>query len=444
MPKRRHYSAAFVILGLLAGFVHAADLEFVAQYGRPAPAGRGNYRVFGILDGYSPAISGGNVAFGAITDGASGIYALMDGEVIVIADQLTQMPDRDLPFRFALSRGSGPSISGRNVAFVGVVIAEGEAIWTWIDGKLRRIADTSTPVPGGIGTFRNFASGNGARPSISGENVAFAGGWPREGNMQLGHGIYAYINGELRKIADTETRMPGSNQKPLNFRLLDGISPSISGENVVFSAVMPEGSTITLFAYIDGELQFIVDSRTPRPGGEEGQTLGGTAGHPDICGENIVFTTASGVYAYIDGQLEVVADDTMPAPGAKGNFLYFGGAGTAGSSISGKNVTFAASAERVGSGIYARINGKLRLIANELTRVPGREDLTFQGFSWANGVAPDISGETVVFEGTPPDGIYISPAAPGVPAISRWGMIVTALIILTAAAGILRIVRASR
>jgi hypothetical protein len=372
------------------------------------------------------------------------MYALMDGEVIVIADTLTQMPDRDLPFRFGLSGGSGPSISGRNIAFIGIVLAEGETIWASIDGKLRRIADTGTPVPGGIGTFRIFGSNDGIFPTISGENVAFAAGWPRDGPGQLGHGIYAYINGEIRLIADTNTVLPGVNRRALNFAMLGGVRPSISGENVVFAA---QGSNwVAIFAHIDGELRLIADSGTPVPG-REGRTFGGfgigNGVSPDICGEKIVFSEPLlGIYTWSDGKIEMVADIDTPAPGAEGNFLIFANANPA---ISGDNVGFAARAEGVGSGIYARIDGELRLIANEYTKVPGREDLTFAGFAQEIGVSPDISGETVVFEGAPPDGIYIScPVAPGVPTLSRWGVMVTALLILTAAAGILRFVRTRR
>ncbi len=102
------------------------------------------------------------------------------------------------------------------------------------------------------------------------------------------------------------------------------------------------------------------------------------------------------------------------------------------------------SAVGVGSGIYARIDGKLVLIANELTRVPGRKDLTFQGFARQQGAAPDISGETVVFTGSPPGGIYISPASVGIPTLSKWAVAVTAVLILAAAGAILRLVRARR
>ena len=49
-----------------------------------------------------------------------------------------------------------------------------------------------------------------------------------------------------------------------------------------------------------------------------------------------------------------------------------------------------------------------------------------------------------VFTGTPPGGIYISPASTGIPTLSKWAVAVTAVLILTAAGGLLRLVRVWR
>ena len=128
MSIRSAACAALSLVGLLPVSADAGTLGIVAQYGQAAPPGRGTYRGFGSLQGYSPAVSGRNVVFGALTSGASGMYALIDGEVIVIADTLMRMPDRDLPFGFGLSDGSGPTISGRNVAFIGRSLVDGSTI----------------------------------------------------------------------------------------------------------------------------------------------------------------------------------------------------------------------------------------------------------------------------------------------------------------------------
>ena len=52
-----------------AGDIEKTDaFRVIARYMQPAPGDTGNFRVFGKLDGYSPAISGSNVAFGSTTE----------------------------------------------------------------------------------------------------------------------------------------------------------------------------------------------------------------------------------------------------------------------------------------------------------------------------------------------------------------------------------------
>ena len=116
----------------------------------------------------------------------------------IAATNVTIVPGtEDVTFRnFGTLEGGSPSISGENVAFI-ASSSEGGGIYAHIGGSLRVIADTNTPVPGQPGeTFWNFAQLSGTSPSISGENVVFA----------TSCGIYASINGELRRIADMLTQ----------------------------------------------------------------------------------------------------------------------------------------------------------------------------------------------------------------------------------------------
>ncbi len=92
-----------------------------------------------------------------------------------------------------------------------------------IDGELRVIADTDTPAPGTTGTFAGFVT-----PVISGDNVGFGAG------TNIGGGIFAYVNGELQLIANRSTIVPGHEDTTFETFYLSGVSPSISGENVVF------------------------------------------------------------------------------------------------------------------------------------------------------------------------------------------------------------------
>ncbi|MCH8243041.1 MAG: hypothetical protein IH897_10580, partial [Planctomycetes bacterium] len=87
---------------------------------------------------------------------------------------------------------------------------------------------------GGTETFSFFP----ASPHISGENVVFGA---TGGELAALGGIFAYIDGSLRLIADPKTRVPGHDTTFNGFFLRDsngdeGSRPAISGENVVFLA----------------------------------------------------------------------------------------------------------------------------------------------------------------------------------------------------------------
>ena len=279
-----------------------------------------------------------------------------------------------------------------------------DCLWAYINGSLIRIAGPSTPMPGTEGTFGGFHFIDGASPSISGENIAFtASSAETETN-----GIYAYINGEIRVIADNHTQVPGATSARtfMNFGQLSGTSPSISGENVAFIGVWFAGAGV--YAYIDGELRVIAATGTPAPrGGTFGTNFGQVEGaRPSISGENVSFVV-SAIYAYINGKLRVIADSDTPAPGSTGTF----GALPVSPSISGENVGFGAGADGLGLAIFAYLDGTMRLIADKNTLVPGRDNtfslffLLDQSDFTGEGVRPAISGNNVVFTAAP-NGVY--------------------------------------
>ncbi len=405
MSARRKMAALFfslVVIGgawALADSVEKSPLRIIADTDTPVPGLEGaTFLSFGQLDGVDPAISGRNVAFVGVFPG--GIYALIDDELRVIANTQSMFPGSDQPFGFASGDGSSPSIDGENVAFLGRDGQPGPvAVCTYINGELGFVAKGGvTLVPGSTETFGSFHSLNGASPSISGENVAFTA------SSLSTNGIYAFIDGELRVIADTSTPVPGEKGVTFqNFGQLRGNSPTISGENVAFFGQWSAGGGV--YAYINGELRVITDTNTPVPGGSGTFANPGppSGARPSIDGENIVFTTTfpGGVYAYINGALRVIADDDTPAPGTSGTFGGF----PVGPVISGENVAFGAGTN-IGVGIFAYIDEVMQLIANRDTPIPGHEETTFQGFDLIDrpnfdgeGVRPSISGENVVFFG---------------------------------------------
>ena len=137
----RAWLVACVCAGLVAGCAQAGALRVIAAYEEPAPGDTGAFLNFAQGYGVDPAISGQNIAFAAATEESGGYYAYMDGELRVIVDTTTPVPDRDHNFGFAVLEGSSPSISGRNVAFASRSGIEGGSIWGWFDGELVRIAD---------------------------------------------------------------------------------------------------------------------------------------------------------------------------------------------------------------------------------------------------------------------------------------------------------------
>ena len=65
-----------------------------------------------------------------------------------IADRGTQMPGS---FENFVGFG-GPSIDGGNLSFEGIGVGGERGIYSYFDGSLARIADSTTPLPGGAGT----------------------------------------------------------------------------------------------------------------------------------------------------------------------------------------------------------------------------------------------------------------------------------------------------
>ncbi len=87
-----------------------------------------------------------------------------------------------------------------------------------------KIADTSTPIPGGTGDFTGFA----VAPALSGSTAAFFGL-----GSGIQEGLYTGTGGTLTTIADTNTTIPGgTGSKYSSFA-----SPSISGGTVAFSGL---------------------------------------------------------------------------------------------------------------------------------------------------------------------------------------------------------------
>ncbi len=303
-----------------------APVQAIARYMQPAPGGLGNFRLFADMeDSWSPSISGDNVVFKASIDGGSGIYAHIDGQLVVVADSSMKIPGSNFNFAFGGSLGSGPTICGPTVVFKGLSLGYGSAIWRWQDGLLEKVVDTHTLVPGHSVTFGSFPGS----PGIDGENIAFLA------RHDDGTGVYAVINGELRTIAEKGMFLPGA-AFPIGTVGGLTVSPAISGQNVAFFATTV--FTHGLYLSVNGEIRVIAETGSPTPSGGSFPTNFGlsTTRWPGISGENVVFSAPFGVYAYINGTLRLIANTNTPAPGGG----TFGGTFANRISIDGENIAF--------------------------------------------------------------------------------------------------------
>ena len=418
---------SLVVIGggwALADLVEKVPLRIIADTDTPVPGQEGGtFAGFFQLNGVDPDISGRNVVFGACCP--TGVYGWFDGELRIIANLDSTFPGTGNPLGFDFFDGSSPSISGENVAFSCRNGRPGPgAICAHINGELQAIALSGvTRVPGSTETFGSFFMLNGTSPSISGENVAFTG------SSLSTNGIYARIDGELIVIADRGMPVPGQEGLTfLNFGQLSGISPSISGSNVAFLGLWSGG--VGIYTYINGELRVITDS--------DSITHGKVGSSPSISAENVAFLSGGigGISCYVDGQLQVIVARNMPAPGSKGMFGGF----PVSPVIDGENVGFAAGVTGIGAGIYAYIDGGFELIANRNTIVPGHEDTTFDHFGSNSGMRPSFSGENMVFYGSGrlpgkqkqyTNGIYARIIEMPIPTVSTWSLIVLTALLLS-------------
>jgi hypothetical protein len=167
----------------------------VANTSTPVPGGTGNFTSFtDPVNGPSvPSVSGSNVVFGAQGGGRFGVYVSLAGTITPVATNLTTAPGGTGAFT---SFGITPAVSGSAVGIYGV--SPGRAgIYEWTQaGGLTRVADTTTAVPGGTGTFAGFTPGPGSFPvSLDGGHVAFVG--TNSGGQA---GVYTDLTGSLAKV----------------------------------------------------------------------------------------------------------------------------------------------------------------------------------------------------------------------------------------------------
>jgi hypothetical protein len=216
-------------------------LAVVVDTNTPIPNGTGN---FVRLD--APWLDDCRIVFrGQDAAGHYGIYLndLGTGALSRIADTTTLMPPGDAQ-AFDVLRS--PTLKGNLVGFMGQSAdrsAGGVYAFDLDTGVLVAIADGSTPIPAGSGTFSPTDLGG---PAIDADGcIKFAGG---DGADQ--RGIYTHYDGNYMRVADLTTAMPGFGEAVTNFG-----GAGIAGGNVAFTVsccAVPVGLPVAVFGSFDG------------------------------------------------------------------------------------------------------------------------------------------------------------------------------------------------
>jgi hypothetical protein len=182
-------------------------LEKIADKLTAIPEGTGNFTAFS-----QPWIRDGAIVFrGAGSDGQDGIYKYENGLLSVVADTTTPMPSG--PGSFAsfgdiLESPGLITLLGVPAFDMGITVFQGTdgnghaGVYMEQGGVVSVVADTSTAIPGGVGVFTGFDS------SVQGANTR-AGMVSFVGDGSNGQqGIYIFIAGVLAPAIDTTTFVP--------------------------------------------------------------------------------------------------------------------------------------------------------------------------------------------------------------------------------------------
>jgi len=379
----------------------------VADQNTAIPGGKANETFTGFLTdfSYGPSISGGNVAFNAYGQSdRRGIYVSSGGRLKKIADTDTLVPGKNVRFTYF----DQASTSGDSVAFVAsygkdqpspLKPVKDTALFSDFGGKLHIVANDSTPIPGGKGNFISFFGASNANGDI-----AFTGFG--EGGQR---GKYvAHSNGKIDEVAS-------SNHPATMLR-----TAARADDDVVFYAADPKGKK-GIYALIGGKLQIIADTNTVIPGGKGAFTDFGV--QEGIDKGHIAFIgfgkdDQAGIYYYAGGKLSVIADTHTPLVGGKGNFAHFSSLN--GVSVSNDAVVFFGAGENQQGGIYMSRNKKLTPVIKNGDTLDGQKIQVVQPTpaipDWWNYIPPltlhseGLDGDMLAFHVQFPksSGIYIA------------------------------------
>jgi hypothetical protein len=197
----------------------------------------------------------------------------------------------------------------RNRALIGAIAGTG-LFWSAIAGasdfSFTKLADTTTPVPGG--TFGNFTDVR--LVAADGPNVAFTGTYRVDNQNHTG--LYQYHNGAISTIADLSISAPTGGA----FQQIVAGNEYIGG-NLVFGGTTDAG--LGIYRYNGSGISTVVAPGTVLP--VDGGTLASLAGK-GLSGDanTAAFSGANSngkqvLYSVIGNQIHFLADDETHVPG---------------------------------------------------------------------------------------------------------------------------------
>ena len=174
----------------------------------------------------SPSLDGGAVAFSSQFGFGSGAVYFKQGQgILTIANDSTTVPGGMGSFRAA----DGPSLDDGEVAFFGNDSSFRGGIYMGSGGDPEVVADQNTAVPGGSGNFFSFVSQS---PSLDAGNVAFTGS-----GSGVSLGIFTTLGGELTDVITTNDELDG---KTISTVTLSG--EGLDGDQIAFGVRFSDDS----------------------------------------------------------------------------------------------------------------------------------------------------------------------------------------------------------
>jgi hypothetical protein len=327
--------------------------KVMADLNTAIPGGTGNFTDFPLIN---LSLSGDlSVFLGAGSGNQLGVYVKSPQEPYrIIADRSTAIPDGTGSFTTFIPSDlySPVAISGDNVVFYGTGDANQEGLYLSRPGSsILRVADRNTPIPDGTGTFTTFVPPSPMlppNPIIGGDTVAFFG-FGAAGQQ----GIYRFLPpspilpaGSLSRIVDTTTAIPSSTVAGSTFGYFQCVS-------------MDDGN----MAFTGGAISVVTS---------DGQYI----------------PAQQGVYKDIGSDWQRVADLTTIVPGSSAAFTGFGAV-----AIDPGYVVFDAYDGNSVHGLYTDFGGGLHKILAIGDTVNGKvlEDFYWSQFGFSVGSSAQIA-----------------------------------------------------